>query len=122
MTRMHHLVVSAAMVVTAVGLLAACGGSIKQTQKVTTYSTNGQTTATVSTRTPPSKREIMQAKGCLKQEHVRPARHTPDRQQVPHGATEVTRNGLPMTPEEYEATVRRCLARTKSASASTRRK
>ncbi len=103
----------------AASLLAACGGSTKQTQ---TAATSSQTTTTVSTRTPPSKQEIVKSRACLTRERVRPARHAPNRQEVPHGANEVTRNGLPMTPQEYEATVRRCLTRTKSASAGTRRK
>jgi hypothetical protein len=114
-----------AMVVASGGLLACvgCGGATKTSPSPTTSYTSGNATATVDTRTPaPSKQEIVKAQGCLKRERVRPARHTSNRHEVPHGANEVTKNGLPMTPQEYEATVRRCLARTKPAGASTRRK
>lgn len=109
-------------VILAAGLIAACGESTKQAQRGTTSAANGQTTATVRNHSPVKKPEIIEAKGCLKRERVRSARHIPDRQEVPHGANEMTRNGLPMTPQEYVATVRRCLTSTKSASASTRRK
>jgi hypothetical protein len=104
----------------AANLLAACGGSsTKQTQ---TAATSSQTTTTVSTRTPPSKQEIVKSRACLTRERVRPARHGPNRQEVPHSASEMTRNGLPMTPQEYEATVRRCVTKTNSASAKAPRK
>ncbi len=119
---MCRLVVSVVMMVSVTGPLAACGGTTKPTQTLTTSYTSGKTTKAVSTRTPPSKQEIAKAQVCLKRERVGPAKHVPYRPQVPHGANEVTRNGLPMTPQEYIATVRRCLASTKSANASTRRK
>jgi hypothetical protein len=119
--RTRRSFVSVVGILAVVSILAACGGAATQTQGVAT-TTSGKTTATLSTRTPPSKQEIVKARGCLERERVRPAKHAPYRPQVPHGPNEVTRNGLPMTPEEYEATVRRCLARTKSASATTRRK
>jgi len=119
---MHHSVVGAVMVLFAVGLLAGCGESTKQTQGVSAYRTNGEGTATVSIHIPPSKREIAQSRVCLERERVRPARRISSRQEVPHGANEVTRNGLPMTPQEYEATVRKCLSSTKSGSASAGRK
>lgn len=114
----RHPSVGVVGILIAASLLAACGGATKQTQ---TAATSSQA-ITVSTRTPPSKQEIVKSRACLTRERVRPARHAPNRQEVPHGANEVTRNGLPMTPQEYEATVRRCLTRTKSASTSTRRK
>jgi hypothetical protein len=98
-----------------------CGGATKTLPGPTT-STNGNATATVENRTPVNRQEIVKATRCLTQERVRPARHTPNRQEVPRGANEMTRNGLPMTPQEYEATVRRCLTSTKPASASTHRK
>jgi hypothetical protein len=121
MMRMRVWFVSVAGMLAVVSCLAACGGS-SGTHGVATSSAKSQTTATVSDQTPVSKQEIVKATGCLKRERVRPARHAPNRQEVPHGANEMTRNGLPMTPQEYEATVRRCLTSTKSASASTRRK
>jgi hypothetical protein len=119
--RTHQLLVSVVGILAVVSFLAACGGSTKQTVDLTTSYTSG-TTAPANIRTPPSKQEIVRARGCLERERVRPARHAPNRQEVPHETNEMTRNGLPMTPEEYEATVRRCLTRTKSASASTHRK
>jgi hypothetical protein len=119
---MCRLVVSVVMIVGVTGLLAACGGTTKPTQTLTTSYTSGKTTTAVSTRTPPTKQEIVKAQGCLMRERVRPAKHTPYRPQVPRGANEVTRNGLPMTPQEYEATVRRCLTKASSASAKAARK
>jgi hypothetical protein len=122
MTRMHHLVVGAVMVVTAVGALTACGESTMQTQGVATFSASGKIGATMGGRTPPSKQEIVKSRACLARERVRPARRTQYRPQVPHGVNEVTRNGLPMTPSEYEAIVRRCTMRTKTRAAIKRRK
>lgn len=114
-----------AMVTASGGLLACvgCGGSTKPSSGSTTVYTNGNTTATVDARAPAvSKQEIVKAQGCLKRERVRPTRDTRLTHEVPHGASELARNGLPMTPQEYEAIVRRCLARTISSSAGTRRK
>jgi hypothetical protein len=110
--------------VAASGLLACvgCAGATKTSPRLVVPYTNGNVTVTVGTRiSTPSKQEIGKAQGCLKRDRVRPARHTHNRYEVPHGANEVTRNGLPMTSQEYEATVRRCLARTVSASASAHR-
>jgi hypothetical protein len=98
-----------------------CGGATKMLLSPTTSATNGHATATVSNQTPVSKQEIVKAKGCLKRERVRPARHVPNRPRLP-GSSGVTRNGLPVTPQEYEATVRRCLTMTSSASAKAARK
>ena len=118
---MCRLVIGMAMIVGVACLLAACGKSSRQAQGVVPPSTSSNTVATLRV-SPPSKQEIVRARGCLEKERVRPAKHTPYRPQVPRGPNEVTRNGLPMTPEEYEATVRRCVASRKSPSASRRRK
>ena len=118
---MCRLMVGMAMVVGIACLLAACGDSTKQTQGVVVASTSSNT-VTALRASPPSKQEIVKARGCLESERVRPAKHTPYRPQVPRGPNEMTRNGLPMTPEEYEATVRRCVATPKVASVSTHRK
>lgn len=123
--RLLCLLCSAGAMTMTVAVLTACGGSAKDMQNTMNASspgTGGKTTVVILPTSPPSKQEIIKAKACLKQERVRPARNTPDRQQVPYGAYEMTRNGLPMTPQEYEATVRRCVESIKSASASTHRK
>ena len=119
----RYSLVSAMVMVASVVLLTACGGTGKSPQSASIAIVTGTKVPAVVVPThPPSKQEITNSKTCLEKERVRPARHTPYRPQVPHGANEVTRNGLPMTPSEYEATVRRCVARTRSASASTHRK
>jgi hypothetical protein len=110
--------IRALAMVTTSGALVLCGGCGATKASPSVHATTSATRRpAIVSRTPPTKQEIVKAKGCLKDEHVRPAKRTPYRPQVPHGPNEVTRNGLPMTPEEYEATVRRCLTRTNSASA-----
>jgi hypothetical protein len=118
---MCRLVVSVVMIVGVTGLFAACGESTKSTQGVAITSASGKSTTTTRLAGPPSKQEIVKARGCLERERVRPAKHTRYRPQVPHEPNEVTRDGLPMTPSEYDATVRRCLTSTKSAGAGKRR-
>lgn len=116
MVNLHRLVVSGAMVMALLSSIVGCGTS--KTPVIGSSSTAGRPITTVSNRTSMNRQEIVQARGCLKRELVRPARHTPGRQEAPRRAGEMTRDGLPMTPQEYEATVRRCLTLVKSASAS----
>jgi hypothetical protein len=105
-----------------VGNLAACGGSTKEIQDVPTSAASGKTTTAVSAHTPSSRQAIVRSAACLKREGVRPAMHAVYRLRVPRGAGEVMRYGVPMTAEEFEAAVRRCVARSKSADVSARRK
>jgi hypothetical protein len=123
--RVLRLLHSAVAMTVAVAALTACGRAIKDTPNTTNGlgpGTGGGAAVVAHPASLPSKQEIIKAQGCLMRERVRPAKHTPYRPQVPHGAGEVTRNGLPMTPQEYEASVRRCLMKTNSASARAARK
>jgi hypothetical protein len=119
--RTRQLFVSVVGILAAVSFLTACGGSTKRTVGLTTSYTSG-TAAAASARTPLSKQEIVRAKGCLEREGVRPARRTRYRPRVPRGVNEVTRDGLPMTPGEYETAVRKCVATPRPSSSGAHRK
>src|SRR5580704_2931747 len=106
----HRFATSVVVIVTIVGVLAACGESVKPVQSKVTNATNTLSIPIVTTRTPPTKQEVVSAARCLKRERVRSATHHAYSPQVPRGANEITRDGLPMTPEEFEVTVHRCLS------------
>jgi hypothetical protein len=110
---MKQLAISAVTVAAIISTLTACGQSNTRDNDAATFASR-PSTVTVGGHTPPSKREIIQSRTCLERERLRPARHASTKQGIPHGADEVTRNGLPMTPQEYGATVRKCLVAARS--------
>jgi hypothetical protein len=103
-------------VLAASGLLLFCGGCGGAKTSATGTATATGTQAAV-VHAPPNRQEIIKARKCLEREGVRPAKHKAYKAQIPRGTGEVTRGGLPVTPEEYESQVRRCVAPRQSARA-----
>lgn len=114
--RSQRLLSAGAMAVISAFMVSCGGTTVTSTLSNGTTSATGKPAAVRRTKPAPNRQEIVEASKCLEEEDVRPAKHTAYKSQIPpRGTSEVTRGGLPMTPEEYDSSVRRCATTARSA-------
>jgi hypothetical protein len=109
---MSRLLTCVAGLLAVAGYLAACGKSNGTGHLTAPSAASAGKTVVTSAVHKPSMHEVILAQKCLGHEDVRPARHSHYKLGVPTGSHELTVDGRPMTPEEYDEAIHKCVSST----------